>query len=642
MTLKTNKIIRSHDRQKKTSKRDPKGERYHLQGVRWRFSKDLGLGEIEVRISRLKALWADQEKFCQSGVFLDLGAAAYSDDLCLDDAVALVQASGKTAGLEDFCQDAEYRQGPEKIDQRNSGAGPGQSWLQWSVKRKGIVSIPLEATWSPLSRWIADQMKLGVQPVRLPPWVELIESVCRQGKIEYRFRGLAEILSRPAEAQPTRTEQLDSKDAMSLLRSLMQVFPSVPWAMHDHQIENVVRLHDERARNDLDLIREIKPDDPSVGHLSLAMAGVRGTLHGAFRSYLKKRTADFTTHGAFDGSGHHMLGLVENFLKRLPDEPLSRLGFAESQQLYDFWRNRPLNTRTQEPLSAKHCTSHMGELDRFFKWLHKASEFKWKRPDDFELIDRKVKRIDSDRRSINNIELQTFQIEHLKLLYQHASTVERLKLLWCLNCSHGAAEIGRVEWRDVYLEQQHPWIKEGLKCEVGSDDSWCGFLRPKTDVVGWWWLWPETVQLVQWWRGELRRRLSRELLPSERMLLTNTGEPMYRDSSRNAQTSFANQWTRLLDRVIKNEDKDAVPRLPFGTLRDQLSNWLGSDENLAVLASTALAHGVPHKGDRLLFKHYSNRPWAHLFKKQREYRQVLQPMFDLVPNPLSGTIPPRK
>ena len=146
----------------------------------------------------------------------------------------------------------------------------------------------------------------------------------------------------------------------------------------------------------------------------------------------------------------------------------------------------------------------------------------------------------------------------------------------------------------------------------------------------------------QWWRGELRRRLSRELLPSERMLLTNTGEPMYRDSSRNAQTSFANQWTRLLDRVIKNDDKDAVPRLPFGTLRDQLSNWLGSDENLAVLASTALAHGVPHKGDRLLFKHYSNRPWAHLFKKQREYRQVLQPMFDLVPNPLSGASPPRK
>jgi hypothetical protein len=66
-----------------------------------------------------------------------------------------------------------------------------------------------------------------------------------------------------------------------------------------------------------------------------------------------------------------------------------------------------------------------------------------------------------------------------------------------------------------------------------------------------------------------------------------------------------------------------------------MSNWLGSDQNRAVLASVALAHGIPHKGDKLLYKHYSNRPWAHLFEAQKEYRQLLQPMFDEVPDPLS-------
>lgn len=109
---------------------------------------------------------------------------------------------------------------------------------------------------------------------------------------------------------------------------------------------------------------------------------------------------------------------------------------------------------------------------------------------------------------------------------------------------------------------------------------------------------------------------------------------MYRDSSRNAQTAFANAWTRLVDRVRNVEGKDALPKLPFGTLRDQLSNWLGSEENQAVLASVALAHGIPHKGDRLLFKHYSNRPWAQFFQKQRDYRQSLQAMLDAVPDPL--------
>jgi hypothetical protein len=246
-----------------------------------------------------------------------------------------------------------------------------------------------------------------------------------------------------------------------------------------------------------------------------------------------------------------------------------------------------------------------------------------------------VNRLPSDRRSIQNIEIKTFSVEHLKLLYKHALPAQRLKMVWCLNCSHGAAEIGRVAWEDLFLNQPHPWTNEGLEFSSNESDSWCGLLRPKTDVVGWWWLWPETTELVQWWKADLEQRLKRKLKSSERMLLTDTGTSLYRDSSRNAQTSFANEWSRLHARVAKAEGKDAVPRLPFGTLRDQMSNWLGSDQNRAVLASVALAHGIPHKGDKLLYKHYSNRPWAHLFEAQKEYRQLLQPMFDEAPDPLS-------
>ena len=637
MASENKKITRSHDRQKKTTKRDPKGERFHIQGLRWRFPKDLGLAEIEVRIGRLKALWRDQERFCQGAIFLNIRAATDRFDLTLNDAVELLRMAGTPHGqTEPATVKLQPQERVEKDDKAPRGPASGQSWLQWKIESNGISRVPLEATWSPLSRWIAEQIRLGVQPVRLPPWNELIESVCQDEKIEYNFRCLAVILDRPPNAQPTRTEQLNSKDSISLLRSLAHVFPSVPWAMYEHQIEDVVRLHEAQALHGIQVIREVKPEAECAEELSAALSGFRGTFHEAVRSYFKKREADFTNRGSFDGSGHHMLGLVENFEKRLPDIHLSKLGFEACQEIYDFWRNRPLNTRSQLPLSAKHCSSHIGELDRFFKWLHKTSEFTWRRPVDFDLIDRKVKRLDSDRRSIQNIELKIFQIEHLKLLYKHALPNERLKLLWCLNCSHGAAEMGRVEWGDIYLEQPHPWIKDGLKYESSNNDSWCGLLRPKTDVIGWWWLWPETVQLVKWWRREQQTEFSRELQPSERILLTSTGEPLYRDSSRNAQTSFANQWKRLLDRVLKAEGKHAVPKLPFGTLRDQMSNWLGSDENQAVLASTGLAHGIPHKGDRLLFKHYSNRPWAHLFQKQQEFRQVLSPMFDLVPCPLNG------
>jgi len=307
---------------------------------------------------------------------------------------------------------------------------------------------------------------------------------------------------------------------------------------------------------------------------------------------------------------------------------LSLLDFGRCQEIVDFWRDRPLNLRTGKPLSDRHCSSHVGELGRFFRWLHKTPKFQWRRPGDFELIEKSIKRLPSDRRSITNLELKVFNQEHLRLLYKHGTLFERLILVWCLNCSHGAAEMGRVSWEDLYLKQPHPWASEGLDVQSDQTDSWCGLLRPKTDVVGWWWLWPETLDFVRSWRKELERKLKRPLADTERMMLSETGSPLYRDSSRNAQTAFANAWTRLRQRVTAAEGKHALPKLPFGTLRNQLSNWLGSDENPAVLASVALAHGIPHKGDKLLYRHYSNRPWSQFFQEQRKFRELHLTMFE--------------
>lgn len=38
----------------------------------------------------------------------------------------------------------------------------------------------------------------------------------------------------------------------------------------------------------------------------------------------------------------------------------------------------------------------------------------------------------------------TFSLDELVTLYKHAIPFERLLLVWCLNCAHGAAEFGRV------------------------------------------------------------------------------------------------------------------------------------------------------------------------------------------------------
>ena len=166
------------------------------------------------------------------------------------------------------------------------------------------------------------------------------------------------------------------------------------------------------------------------------------------------------------------------------------------------------------------------------------------------------------------------------------------------------------------MNQDHPWRSQGLQIDPGG--NWTGFLRHKTDVVGWWHLWPETVELVKQWKPEAERILSRKVNDSDRIILTESGEPMYKDKSKNAQSKFATEFKEL--RIATN-----VSNLPFGTLRNQLSDWISTKQGDAVAASVALAHGIPHKEDKLLFAHYCNRPWKKLFDYQMMYREILFP-----------------
>jgi len=611
------KITRRHSRQKSGRSSETKGERFFLQGKRWRFPRGLSAQDIEARISRIRELWSDHERFYLSQVFVDPQALANLPEFALDEeAKRLLKRQGAT--------DAPGGNGKQK-------SSPDE-WSAFGISGRngGVTRGGVEAEWSPLALWVAEQIKKGVQPVPLPPLHELLKSVYRDNRADYRFGHLTQVFSGPRESHPPTICDLRWQDAFKLLNRLTEAYPSVPWTMPQHHIDDTAQFHEQVAREAIVTTAKVRSQKPTGTNIPL----IPGTFHEALKEYYKYRTAHFTKAGEFDSSGHYMLGLIENFQKRQPNVPLAMLDFTHCQEIYDFWRNRPLNLRTNKPLSKKHCSSHIGELRRFFIWLHTSNKFAWRRPEDFDLIDTKVQKLSSDRRSIHDIELKTYTVDHLKLLYKHALPAQRLKIIWCLNCAHGAAEIGRVGWEDLFLNQPHPWTNEGLKIASDESDSWCGLLRPKTDVVGWWWLWPETVQLIQWWKTDLQRRIKREFKPSERIMLTEKGANLYRDSSRNAQSSFSNEWSRLRSRVAKAEGKDAVPKLPFGTLRDQFSNWLGSDQNRAVIASVALAHGIPHKGDKLLYKHYSNRPWAHLFEAQKEYRQVLQPMFDEVPDPL--------
>ena len=341
---------------------------------------------------------------------------------------------------------------------------------------------------------------------------------------------------------PSRIDDLYWDEGKAFFEFLCDSFPAVNWLLPESHAEDVIRFHEKQARSSIERLAQAKsqaPPDPSTPLM-------RGTFHEALNAFELKRKDDFTSVEGFDNSGHHMLGMIQKMRERMSDFPLAELDLSRCQAQFDFWRKRPRNLKVEEvvPLTVKTCENYIGELRRFFDWLHLSSQYAWRKPADFETLERGVETLSSDRKSINDMEVLTFSIDNLVLLLKHATPFERFLLIWCLNCSHGAAEIGRVEWGDIFLRREHPWKKQGLRLDTTENDSWCGFIRPKSDVLGWWLLWPETVQLLEWWKNE-RSRIRGETPPDdERVLMTDNAQPLYRDESRNAQTGFANAWKR--------------------------------------------------------------------------------------------------
>ena len=292
------------------------------------------------------------------------------------------------------------------------------------------------------------------------------------------------------------------------------------------------------------------------------------------------------------------------------------LDIEQCRLLIDYWRNRPPKHNGKGDYSAKRSREQLAELDQFFKHTHTSTDFTWRMPDDLQLLKRTVRK--DDQTSLSYITIKLFSVEELHRLIQHGTLIEKLIVTWCLNCAQGAAEIGRATWGDLYLNQDHPWRSQGLKVEPGG--NWTGFLRGKTDVVGWWHLWDETVQLLQEWKPEAERLLQRNVRDEDRIILTQDGVSMYKDkTSKNAQAKFADVFKNL--RVKAGIEEGHT----LGMIRKQLPDWITTVEGDETAASVALAHGIPHRADKLLFAHYSNRPWAKLFEHQRKYRDYLFP-----------------
>lgn len=441
--------------------------------------------------------------------------------------------------------------------------------------------------WNDLSVTVAKSIHHGLIPVPLPPR-EMIKhlGIEYDGVIDFR-------------------------------RMLVSRLPSVPWAEFN---EEWVSSHVLKAIKDIKS-REIDEAAKVISEIDGRQLSISQKIPGSLHEALNAYDAEIKLN---EPKNHDRHSKIKQLKQRHPDQPLATLGLDACQILIMYWRQRPHCKNGKGQYTEKRSREQLGELDRFFTWLHLSEQFRWREPEDLHRVERTIYKDTQQRKSIVDAKMPIFSLKDLATLVRHAEPVDRLWIVWCLNTSHGAAEVGRVQWCDIFLDQDHPWKKEGLQIWEGG--NWIGFLRPKTDVLGWWLIWDETVELLRKWRDECKEILKREVRNDDRIILTERGTPLYRDESKNGQSGFAKHFTDLKSKCERLGQP--VVALPPGTLRNQFSDWCGGEQADALVASIGLAHGIPHKGDKLLYKHYSNRPWKKLFEKQLEFHDFCRPVLD--------------
>ena len=363
-----------------------------------------------------------------------------------------------------------------------------------------------------------------------------------------------------------------------------------------------------------DELKKVVLETPGSDSKYVDLLGGR-TLHQAFDEYSKWIAHEKfdKTEGAVNDTGVTRQSMVKQIKTYLvPDRPLGSLNdFASVDQLFGILRKRPITHRYKEAMARKTATNLLGELHGFFDWLHKSSEWDWRKPVDFSDISRRPLDLETDDADAAE-DVPVYTKDQLKTLYVYATPLERLLILLAINCAFGADQIGRLKIGEIIEHNGVYYIRR---------------IRKKRKVKGIHRLFVATVEGLKWAiRG-------RENDKDAHVLLNGNGNPLWRKTKgSNRCKDIPNAWYRLLDRLKVDEESDPDPekrRLPrhgFNTLRDTSATMI---EEIAgpEIASIHLTHKHQTKDTNL--RRYSNPRRKKLFKAQRILEKRLADVFNV-------------
>lgn len=384
----------------------------------------------------------------------------------------------------------------------------------------------------------------------------------------------------------------------------------------------LLELQDDFGMVRLELADQAKQDLADAHHAAKAkkhadraewerrfVVSSKATLHQALDSYgeaLRKKYVQ-VGGGGLSPSGKGFLNVLLFVKKNYRDVALKGLDCAELEAMQHFFEGRP-PTAKGEPISAEWVKKCLKCVRNFVKWLHRTSEYSWRKPQDYEVSPARIASTpEENARGASRV--STFTVEELATLYEYSSDRIRLFMLLALNCAFGADSIRTLQVSEIA-------------------DGFIRRKRFKTGVYGEWALWPQTVKAIEW---QMQRR---EKSKETALILNRDGKALTSTASGNINQQIQNSWKNITYFQV-HKDFPSFRYLPFNSLRDTSIDCVRQSSGHEI-AMTQAAHGQTGKDE--LLDRYSNRLFSEVFEANRKMGELLAPMFLRVPSPFSDPV----
>lgn len=339
---------------------------------------------------------------------------------------------------------------------------------------------------------------------------------------------------------------------------------------------------------------------PGVQLTGIALATAFAAYEEEIRSKQKYRTSEGKRKPWAKTQLDNIASMTGFYLKRFMNLDLGELTASKCAEMIDVFAARPL-TQRGTPLKFASARHFVKQLRSFFRWLNQTDTMPWDLPRKLDLTAHiEFRKADVQERERHRRENQIISADHLKVIAEYGTPLERLYFFLALNCAYGADQLGRL---------QTTWIR--------LEESLIDGRRMKADTVSRHYLWKINIDGLKWYLSKRKR--------SGVVFVATSGKPAYHEAeSGSVIDGFANRWNDLIRRIRKDKG-DAFPKYSFGKIRKTAATEILrlADPHIA---SMLLAHHTVSEDE--LLRRYANLPWEDLFTAQRKLEEELKPVFD--------------